>query len=65
MNLDYWEEQIKATIAMAAHLAVPVNLAEQAYLPIVLESFQGQEALGQPNIKRSGCFREQVLPEGR
>jgi hypothetical protein len=25
MNLDYWLEQIKATIAIAAHLAVPVR----------------------------------------
>lgn len=25
MNLAYWEEQIKATIASAAHLAVPVE----------------------------------------
>jgi hypothetical protein len=25
MNLDYWEEQIKATLVTAAHLAVPVE----------------------------------------
>jgi hypothetical protein len=27
MNLDYWEEQIKATLVTAAHLAVPVDYA--------------------------------------
>jgi hypothetical protein len=35
MNLDYWEEQIKATIASAAHLAVPVTCTKHAYLPMV------------------------------
>jgi hypothetical protein len=37
MNLAYWEEQIKATVASAAHLAVPVELGGvRVYLPIVL-----------------------------
>jgi hypothetical protein len=37
MNLDYWEEQIKATLVTAAHLAVPVELGRvPVYLPIVL-----------------------------
>jgi hypothetical protein len=35
MNLAYWEEQIKATVASAAYLAVPMTGA-QIYLPIVL-----------------------------
>jgi hypothetical protein len=30
MNLDYWLEQMKATTAIAAHLAVPVA-SEQGY----------------------------------
>ena len=37
MNLDSWEEPIKATLVTAAHLAVPVELGERrVYLPIVL-----------------------------
>ena len=31
MNLDYWLEQMKATAAIAAHLAVPVR---NIYLPV-------------------------------
>ncbi len=34
MNLDYWLEQVKATVAIAAHLAIPVT-AEKVYLPVV------------------------------
>lgn len=37
MNLDYWEEQIKATVAIAAHLAVPFTDTYRAYLPLVVE----------------------------
>lgn len=32
MNLDYWMEQMKATTAIAAHLAIPVN---NIYFPII------------------------------
>ena len=35
MNLDYWLEQIKATTAIAAHLAIPVPLEYKGYLPIL------------------------------
>jgi hypothetical protein len=38
MNLDYWEEQIKATIATAAHLAVPVTAKSRVYLPVILKA---------------------------
>ena len=37
LNLDYWLEQVKATVAIAAHLAVPVPL-EQVYLPLVVNA---------------------------
>jgi hypothetical protein len=33
MNLDYWEEQIKATLVTAAHLAVPVEFTLAATPP--------------------------------
>lgn len=37
MNLDYWEEQIKATIAIVAHFAVPVTESSyQLYVPLVI-----------------------------
>lgn len=38
MNLDYWEEHIKVTIAVTAHLAVPVTETEEIYLPMFLGS---------------------------
>jgi hypothetical protein len=37
MNLDYWLEQVKATTAIAAHLAVPIEAESRVeYLPLVL-----------------------------
>jgi hypothetical protein len=41
MNLDYWLEQMKATTAIAAHLAVPITVtskSEYIYLPIILKA---------------------------
>jgi hypothetical protein len=41
MNLDYWLEQMKATTAIAAHLAVPITVAstiEYIYLPIIIKA---------------------------
>jgi hypothetical protein len=35
MNIDYWLEQMKATTAIAAHLAVPVTVERQIYLPLI------------------------------
>jgi len=63
MNLDYWEEQIKATLVTAAYLAVPITVTytEQVYLPVVLRSFPGQEDLRQPKPRASGCFRCRLL----
>ncbi len=37
MNLDYWLEQVKATTAIAAHLAVPIAF-ERVYLPVILRT---------------------------
>ena len=37
MNLDYWLEQMKATTAIAAHLAVPVAV-KKAYLPVFVKA---------------------------
>jgi hypothetical protein len=65
MNLAYWEEQMKATIASAAHLAVPVTSKEQVYLPVLFRSFRGQEDLEQLDTKTSSDFRWQAPPEGR
>lgn len=39
MNLDYWEEQIKATVATAAHLAVPITDVNKIYLPVILKAY--------------------------
>lgn len=37
MNLDYWVEHIKASVAITAHLLVPINGAiEKAYLPMIV-----------------------------
>jgi len=40
MNLDYWLEQVKATTAIAAHLAIPVERVPRAagggYLPLLI-----------------------------
>jgi len=39
MNIDYWEEHIKASIAVAAHLLVPIYTnVETEYLPIIIFS---------------------------
>jgi hypothetical protein len=36
MNLDYWEEHIKASVAVAAHLLVPVEPEiPQIFLPMI------------------------------
>jgi hypothetical protein len=42
MNSGYWVEQIKATIAIAARLAVPVPGRNILYLPIVLKADRRQ-----------------------
>lgn len=34
MNLDYWLEQVKATVAIAAHLAGPIAIGK-VYLPVI------------------------------
>ena len=40
MNLDYWVEQIKATTAIAAHLAVPVTVERiKVYLPVIMKAY--------------------------
>ena len=42
MNLDYWLEHVKATAAIAAHLAVPIPAgAAVVYLPIVAVPMAG------------------------
>jgi len=43
MNLDYWEEQMKTTVAVAAHLAVPVSFtpADWIYLPMIVKAGAG------------------------
>jgi hypothetical protein len=38
MNLDYWEEQIKATIAIAAYLAIPVIEKVRVYLTVIMKA---------------------------
>lgn len=37
MNLDYWLEQIRATVAIAAHLAVPIEF-KQVYSPLLMKA---------------------------
>jgi len=37
MNLGYWLEQMKATTAIAAHLAIPVA-PKEVYLPLNLKA---------------------------
>jgi hypothetical protein len=64
MNLDYWEEQINATLVTAAHLAVPITNKERVYLPVLLRSYREQEE-PEPNPGKSGCFRDRALLEGR
>jgi hypothetical protein len=39
MNLDYWLEQMKATVAIAAHLAVPIPLDRKVYLPVIMKAY--------------------------
>lgn len=65
MNLYYWEEQIKATIAVAAHLAVPVtsNENEQVYLPTMFWLHQEHENLDEPCKMSSGNCRCRMLSE--
>jgi hypothetical protein len=39
MNLNYWEEHIKASVAIAAHLLVPIDTnIKKSYLPIIVLS---------------------------
>ena len=38
INLDYWLEQMKATTAIAAHLAVPITV-EKVYLPVTVKAY--------------------------
>lgn len=51
MNLDYWVEQIKATIAATAHLAVPITSTERVYLPLMSISHGGDQGLSSPNSR--------------
>jgi len=37
MDLDYWLEQIKATTAIAAHLAIPLT-SNDVYLPLIMKT---------------------------
>jgi len=37
MNLGYWLEQMKATTAIAAHLAVPITF--KVYLPVIMRAY--------------------------
>jgi len=39
MNLNYWEEQIKATLVTAAHLAVPVAAKSKVYMPVIIKAY--------------------------
>jgi hypothetical protein len=39
MSLDYWLEQMKATVAIAAHLAVPIPLERRGYLPLIVKVY--------------------------
>ena len=40
MNLGYWLEQVKATTAIAAQLAVPIAVERtEVYLPIILKDY--------------------------
>lgn len=38
LNLPYWTEQTKATLATAAHLAVPVSRQLKNYLPVIVKT---------------------------
>jgi hypothetical protein len=41
MNLDYWLEEVKATTAIAASLAVPIaSESPEFYLPMTLKTLQ-------------------------
>lgn len=58
MNLAYWEEQMKATIAATAFLAVPVTNVAPVYLPVMADSYGGSAELGPANTTapdHSGC----------
>ena len=36
MNLDYWQEHMKASLAFAAHLLIPVDIEiRKIYLPMI------------------------------
>ncbi len=37
MNMAYWAEQMKATVAIAAHLAVPA-VTKGLYLPVIIKA---------------------------
>jgi hypothetical protein len=39
MNLGYWLEQMKATTAIAAHLAVPIAVEIRIYLPMIMKAY--------------------------
>jgi hypothetical protein len=39
MNLDYWLEQMKATTAIAAHLAVPIAVERRIHLPVIMKAY--------------------------
>jgi hypothetical protein len=39
LNLDYLLEQMKATTAIAAHLAVPLALEKKVHLPVIVKGY--------------------------
>jgi hypothetical protein len=38
INLDYWLEQMKATTAIASHLAIPLGPVKMVYLPFIIRT---------------------------
>lgn len=41
MNLDYWEEQTKASLIFAAYLLTPIGFEpNNIYLPVIIDSAQ-------------------------
>ena len=40
MDLDYWEEQIKASVIFAAHLLTPLSSGTRRnYLPVIVDPY--------------------------
>lgn len=63
MNLDYWVEQIKVTIAATAYLAVPSTTAEQVFLPLMFTPYVEEEKLDPQSNPRSDHWGCQSRPE--